>query len=336
MIAGVRKSCTLWLGGDHLLIVFSTHFNQEFKRFYLRDIQALTIRKTNSATIWTGGFLALAATFGLISLGVSDTVGLWVLWSIAGVFAFFAILNALGGNSCIAEIKTAVQTEELSSLKRLRKAQKTFSILRPLIEEAQGKLTSEQIAAEAGAALQRAGDQPPGLTRPLSSEPLKPCSGRIHQLLFLLMLLDGLIAASSIYFRHITLIVGQSILMLAVAGLAITALIKQYQTDLADALRRLTWTATIYIVISYFISLGETIALSAGDPAAGHDQWALFEKFSQLNPLETPWLLWILIFNIVGSLVLGALGTMLIKRFRDRRKLASVPPALKITPEVVP
>src|ERR1017187_936684 len=42
---GFFRRNTLWLGPDHLLLVDSTRFSETYKRFYLRDIQTVIIRK---------------------------------------------------------------------------------------------------------------------------------------------------------------------------------------------------------------------------------------------------------------------------------------------------
>lgn len=139
-IAAFRKSCRLWLAADHILLVLSSRFNEEFKRFYFRDIQAITIRKTNSARNLTIVLAILAAIPGAFAIFVRDPVGLGFLLGLFISLGVLAVINAARGPSCHAEIKTAVQTEELSSLKRLRTARKALAILRPIIEEAQGKI----------------------------------------------------------------------------------------------------------------------------------------------------------------------------------------------------
>ncbi len=332
---GVRKSCRVWLAADHLLMIFSTMFNQEFKRFYLRDIQAITVRKTNTAFIWTGACLTFAGFFVLLSFGLKDTVGVWVLRSIAGFFLLCAALNAIGGGSCIAEIKTAVSTEELSSLKRLRHARKTLAILRPLIDEAQGKMTSEQLVSETSAAWQRANQNPlaPSIvsTAQFPAAPLKSCSGRVHQSVFFLLLISGTLAALLIYFHPVVLIVLASLFDLALAAVAITALIQQQGSDVTPGLRRLTWIAGGYIGLSYLVSIAVGFGLAIAEPT-NNNQWKMLERIAEFNPLETPWLLALLIFNLICSLGLGIIGINLNKKFRDQKKAAVPPPPLPVIP----
>lgn len=160
----VRRSARLWLASDHLLMIFSTMFNEEFKRFYLRDIQAITVRKTNNAFIWSGSWLAVAILSALLSLGVEDAIGLWVLRGLGGLFLLCAVIAIASGQSCIAEIKTAVHLEELSSLKRVRHAKAALAILQPLIEQAQGKKLSEEPVVETSASSPVANQNSPAAT----------------------------------------------------------------------------------------------------------------------------------------------------------------------------
>src|ERR1035438_5773729 len=37
------SSASLWMGSDHILLVKSAWFREEYKRFYLRDIQAIVV-----------------------------------------------------------------------------------------------------------------------------------------------------------------------------------------------------------------------------------------------------------------------------------------------------
>ena len=46
--AGAADFCrgsSVWLGPDHLLLVESLRFREEYKRFYLRDIQAIAVAR---------------------------------------------------------------------------------------------------------------------------------------------------------------------------------------------------------------------------------------------------------------------------------------------------
>jgi hypothetical protein len=145
-VAVSARRTRLWLGPDHLLAVDSQWYSEDYRRFYFRDIQAIIIRKTIN-----GKAINLVTGLGgaLTTLGATVTTGgMRIFWAIlAGVFIFFLGLNFLLGSTCVCRMQTAVQTEDLPSLQRLRRARKVLRRLRPLIVEAQGGLTPEDIAS---------------------------------------------------------------------------------------------------------------------------------------------------------------------------------------------
>ena len=122
-VAGIRKSCRLWLGKDHILMLLITGYEEEIKRFYFSDVQAITVRRTLVGRVNNVVLLSFA---GLCGIAASSTSGgfaaFWVI--IASIFGLFAIINTWQGPTCITELKTAVQVEELSSLNRVRTAER--------------------------------------------------------------------------------------------------------------------------------------------------------------------------------------------------------------------
>jgi hypothetical protein len=170
ILAMTRSS--LWLGDDHLLLLECTGYSETYKRFFFRDIQSFTIRKTKTRAVWNwvwGVFLALS---GLIIWAASSdwqTTGTIVAASIALViFGIPLLLNNLFGPTCACEIRTAVQNESLPSLCRVRKTQKLMDLVRPMIIAAQGQLTGEEVSARLretvyspAAATEWSGDIPP-------------------------------------------------------------------------------------------------------------------------------------------------------------------------------
>jgi hypothetical protein len=151
--AGIRRhalvSATrsrLWLGRDHLLSTDTQWYTEDYKRFYFRDIQAIIIHKTESGKIINIVFSALTALPLFAALATGGGASLF--WGIvAGCFGLILFINALFGPTCFTHIRTAVQTEELPSLRRLRRANKVLARVRPLIVAAQGDLPVAEIPA---------------------------------------------------------------------------------------------------------------------------------------------------------------------------------------------
>ncbi|HMP81947.1 MAG TPA: hypothetical protein PKA41_04485 [Verrucomicrobiota bacterium] len=137
---------SLWLAKDHLLCVDTNGYMENYKRFYFRDIQAVSIRKTQRALYWSlvlGGIAAFCAVIASIASPGFDVF----FWIVAGIFFLLLALNLLGGPSCVCHLKTAVQTEEMAALNRIRRARKILKRIRPLIESAQGRVETGQLPA---------------------------------------------------------------------------------------------------------------------------------------------------------------------------------------------
>ena len=147
----VRSS--LWLGNDHLLQVDSNGYVETYKRFYFQDIQALTLRLTQRRLIWN--WALGVPTFCCLVVSISEfqfRPGSGLPWTIAGMvftllFGIPLLLNNLLGSTCACTLRTAVQAEELPSLCRLPRTRRILDLLRPLIAQAQGQLTPEEISA---------------------------------------------------------------------------------------------------------------------------------------------------------------------------------------------
>lgn len=144
----VASRTSLWLGTDHLLFVDSNGYTETYKRFYFRDIQALMVHRTQTFTIVNIVFSIPIVLF-LASALATHTTGLKIfLFCMAGFFAFIVLINLWRGQTCRSFLRTAVQTEQLPPLSRVRRVQKTFNRIRPLIVAAQGgELTPEMIAS---------------------------------------------------------------------------------------------------------------------------------------------------------------------------------------------
>lgn len=152
---------SLWLAKDHLLSIRSNLFIEEYRRFYFRDIQAITLRRTRRRTIWnlilSLALLIILASFWSGSISILSA-NEWPFYTLFAVVGLPLVINNLRGPTCTCYIRTAVQMEELPSMNRLRKVSRILERIRPLIAEAQGELTAEQLSdgieelARAGAA----------------------------------------------------------------------------------------------------------------------------------------------------------------------------------------
>jgi hypothetical protein len=139
---------SLWLGPDHLLQIDTNGYTESYKRFYFRDIQALVLCRTDTWGYWAVLFAALASFFGLLMIFQREAIALGVFGGLASLFVLCLVFDLAAGPTCKAYLRTAVQTEPLVPLNRLRRAQEAFGRLRPLIASAQAPSNQAEIPPE--------------------------------------------------------------------------------------------------------------------------------------------------------------------------------------------
>ena len=135
----------LYRGGDHLLQVSSVTFSESYKRFYFRDIQAFIVVRTNTWFLIIALLLILSLLLTGIAVGSNDSVGSIVVGGFAALLLVLGLIVGLRGPSCRCYVRTAVQTETLPSLNRVRRAEKILADLKPLLDAAQGPMPVAEI-----------------------------------------------------------------------------------------------------------------------------------------------------------------------------------------------
>ncbi|MEO7298893.1 MAG: hypothetical protein ABI042_09990 [Verrucomicrobiota bacterium] len=335
-----QTSCTLWLGEDHLLQIDSQGgYTEDYKRFYFRDIQAVTVRKTVNGMAWTLSLSAVVLTLGLIALGVNNSVGSGVLRTFAGLFAFCLAINAARGATCICHLKTAVQIDQLPSLKRLRKARKVLAIIQPLIEQAQGAWNAEELKTQ----IEIASQTPPPIQNPAPFAPTfppfgqsrpgpKPYKGPFHMWFFGVLLFTGLLDIAHIFYHPVGFIAFEMLISTCLIALAVIALAKQQGTDLHKTTQTVTWVSAIYVGLLVVVGYFEMMATAITDPTTPSDQWTMVKKFAEMEPFENPWLLASLVTNIFVGSGLGLLGLILARKRNSAKVVITPPPVISSPP----
>jgi hypothetical protein len=306
----VGKS-TLWLAADHVLHIYARFGFEDYKRFYFADIQAITVQKTLGGWVLNLVFGILGAFFG-ISLLWAD--GLAKIFPGIMTVALFLglILNWLRGPTCKTTLQTAVQTEALPSLHRLRTALKVMDRLKALIHRVQGPL-NEAVYGRQPASSRKTTPVPAARRKTqeadtgLGNEP-----GRVHLALYALLVFDGLLIAlhASLHEMTITLI-GVAVSM-AIAVVTIIALIKQTGSNLSQGLRILTWTVLGYVCVTFFLGYIVGMAMVFEDPAMAASQWELLQRWTAMSLLENPLIATLNIINLIGAFGLGIPGLILL------------------------
>jgi hypothetical protein len=124
---------TLWLGDDHLLLVKSTRVAEEYRRFYFRDIQAFVIRVKKSSLNRDMFHVFLFLLLAVLFLYWTKSYVTFAVGAAALLYKRFT------GPYCVCHIQTAVQTQTLPSLYRLKTAEQVLGELAPRIEAAQAQ-----------------------------------------------------------------------------------------------------------------------------------------------------------------------------------------------------
>jgi hypothetical protein len=141
--AAIGSYKSLWLAADHLLIVNSTGYNEQYSRLQLRDIKGFFVTDSYRR-VWWNVIWGMVASISAMILGIvlyrEDTPLGSVIVFVPAVILL--VWNNLLGPACRVYVVTGVQTAPLPSVVRRRKLQKILIRLRPLIEAAQAGLVT--------------------------------------------------------------------------------------------------------------------------------------------------------------------------------------------------
>jgi hypothetical protein len=161
---GILRGASLWLGSDHLLSVKSLRFREEYKRFHLRDVQAIVVAQVPRFHLSTRsiGIACLWLTVFLFARRLEP----WIptaMWSF-GTSLLSGWIYVCYARSCRCRIYTAVSSDELPSIYRMSTARRFLAEVEPRIREVQGVLEGDWAEA-----VENRDVGPPGATRRILS-----------------------------------------------------------------------------------------------------------------------------------------------------------------------
>ncbi len=143
--ANLVQYFTLYEGPDHLLLVTSSGFSENYKRFFYREIQGFILQKTSMNLVWSGIWTSFIVIFTAAAIA-SDGATFIALASIAGFFLLLLVWNLILGPSCKCYVRTAVQVERLPNFKRIHKTREVLTRIENLIALGQGAFTASGAA----------------------------------------------------------------------------------------------------------------------------------------------------------------------------------------------
>jgi hypothetical protein len=169
---------SVWMGSDHLLLIKSSRFREEYKRFFFRDVQGIVTASAPRFHISTRA--ALLAFVWFWPLAISMAMGTatamkitWILWAVAAALAIVWVYIS-AARSCRCRIYTAVSSEELPSLYRTWTARRFLEKVEPAIAQAQGTIEGNWADAVEDKQIGPLPEGRIGLTMPGAVAPLAP------------------------------------------------------------------------------------------------------------------------------------------------------------------
>lgn len=318
---------TLWKGDDHLLQVYSRIGIEDYKRFYYKDIQALIIQKTRVGFVL---IIASAALFALTALLTIIADGGWSVFSglMAAVFLVIFLYHACKGATCRTYLLTAVQTERVQSLKRLSTALRVADRLKPIITGVQGTVQPEYLDRQPIRAPETRPQSVPVPSGLPSNQPLKHESGRVHFLLFCMLIVYSLLVALDLMVSNVVVALISSIGVLGVLICALVALIRQRDSDISRSLQGLTWVSLGYVGVNFLVGYIAGMIYSFRHPQPLTNQWEMYRVLAEISPWESPFLLSFSIFALFAALLMGTAGLLWLRQHRHAAAPAGRRPAV--------
>jgi len=326
-LPGVKKGFlvgkySLWQGRGHLLYIFSRFGAEDYKRFYFNDIQAIITRKTILGKIQN---IIMGCFMLMFLLPVFFFDGGWTgFYGVAGGLTFiFLLINLYKGPTCETKLLTAVQTERLQSLSRLKTACRVMDRLRPHIQHAQGVLKSEDLVKPPV----RPADRRVPKNAGAGAVPIS--TGRIHMIMFGLILFEGALAAMEFFITHVVPSVLGSLAGICIGICVILALVKQHNSNLPGSVRAMTWICLAFVCVTFAAGYVVGIVYAMKNPGLAYNQWELIKSISDISPWQSPLKMSHNIMVICCALFLGVPGLIIL--MRSQRNFRT-PASGRITP----
>jgi hypothetical protein len=285
---------------------------EDYKRFYFNDIQAVITRKTGVGSVLSLILGAITVLFGLFAVA---SEGGWSVFPaiVAGVMLLLWIINFFKGPTCETYLLTAVQTEKLHALHRLKTTQPVMNRLRSLIEQRQGRIEREAFGQQsARPSTHQAQPTLPGGNRQILKAQ-NPEKGRVHFALFVLLVVDSVYIAFSFFYTHVALSLLSTAVSMLMGICVVVALVKQHESNLKQSLRTMTWAALGYVCFSFVAGYVVSITLTFKHPEIWQNQWELFKLISSISPWESPLLMAVNIIGLSAATIIAIPGLLMLK-----------------------
>ncbi|MFI5338152.1 MAG: hypothetical protein ACHQ5A_15295 [Opitutales bacterium] len=270
---GFWHGASVWMGSDHLLAVRSLRFREEYKRFYLRDVQAIVVAECPRFHISTRAFGI--AVLWLVAYLAADRVAselTTALWTVAALLVV-AWLYISAAHSCTCRIYTAVSRDTLPSIYRTWTARRFLAKVEPRVWEVQGVL--EGAWAEAAETREIGPSETAGMHAAPSvdgSEP-RPIARRrslVSDALVAALFASALLEVLTLHSLTTTVRWISSAVILAEIAAAVVVLIQHRRGILRPGMQKLAIATLILMGVKYYaatFAAGVAGAASQADPS---------------------------------------------------------------------
>jgi hypothetical protein len=261
-LRGIGYGASVWMAPDHLLLVRTRMFREEYKRFYLRDIQAIVMAQRPRFLISTRSlavafawlfpwifWLILPAGFGIAWWAVAAIlIGTWLVFS----FLF----------SCTCRLYTAVSNDPLPSLYRTWTARKFLDEVKPWIDEAQGTLETNWAEAVENHAAGPAEAAPP--TTPAAAAPALRSHTTACLVLIASLLAEATLDLLTLHSASTGVVWILTGLSLVQISSAILILIERQRRILRAAMQRVAVAALVVEGLGYYVAATSAAFVNPG------------------------------------------------------------------------
>jgi hypothetical protein len=238
----------LWLAPDHILLLDSSRFAQDYKRFALSDIQSIVVTELPSRVVPQVIMLLAAVSWTSLWFAVNLAFFKWTFAVTGAIAVLWSIRDIARGQRCRCYLHTRVSKELLPPVSRMKVAHTFLGKIRPMIEAAQGSLLPEQLdAIEASSPAWQA--EPPAIV----SSP-----GYLPEVLFAVYLLNaGLIWAAHQFPKVPEL-----------HGVVLNSMIAEFLLIVVALIRRKGRDARVFIYVVIALSI---VGVAFDAVTIGHD-----------------------------------------------------------------
>lgn len=265
---GVVLSASMWMGSDHLLLVKSAWFREEYKRFYLRDIQAIVVAPC--ARFHVSRPILICALLWLLPL-ISVTFwppGLGVVWVVATLAMVATWIAISAASSCRCRLYTAVSRDDLPSLYRTWTARKFLNQVKPSIDRVQGVVDAGWAQTERSNAGPTAQPLAAGESPARAARSHVPSHTLASDLFVLSLFVCALVDLSVAHFHAAILPKVATGLSVAQLVGAIAVMVQHYRGLLGSAMHKLAIAALVLmglmLYVQAFATSFTTFAIGAG------------------------------------------------------------------------